>query len=240
MLASLRGDRVIAVDANPDRGTLSDKLRLETAATVRDLLNNRDKIYRYADVRGFTSQNAARDQMDLATDLQTRLPRTRAAMAAGLIDEYRARLIWRPTRHLTDADAARADEILAALAPAPAARVTALLRVIACSIARGRPAHRHAARAAVDGPHLLDITKADQRPAIVGILAQQAVEQQLVEQLAVRPGVGADDVEVPFRIRRRRDRRQPLEVGARRVVQPDLRLPGADLRHGGGEVHDGV
>ena len=30
MLASLRGDRIIAVDANPDRGTLSDKVRLET------------------------------------------------------------------------------------------------------------------------------------------------------------------------------------------------------------------
>ena len=40
-LASMRGDRVIAVDANPDRGTLSDKVRLETAATVRDLLNER-------------------------------------------------------------------------------------------------------------------------------------------------------------------------------------------------------
>jgi hypothetical protein len=64
-----------------------------------------------------TSQNAARDQMDMAADLETRLPRTRAAMAAGLIDEYRARLIWRPTRHLTDADAAYADEILAVLAP---------------------------------------------------------------------------------------------------------------------------
>jgi hypothetical protein len=63
------------------------------------------------------SQNAARDQMDMAADLETRLPRTRAALGAGLIDEYRARLIWRPTRHLTDADAARADEILAALAP---------------------------------------------------------------------------------------------------------------------------
>src|SRR6185437_14901978 len=37
-LATLRGDRVIAVDANPDRGTLSDKVRLETAATIRDLL----------------------------------------------------------------------------------------------------------------------------------------------------------------------------------------------------------
>ena len=60
-----------------------------------------------------TSQNAARDQMDLAGDLQTRLPRTWAALGAGLIDEYRARLIWRPTRHLSDADAARADEILA-------------------------------------------------------------------------------------------------------------------------------
>jgi hypothetical protein len=64
-----------------------------------------------------TSQNAARDTMDLATDLETRLPRTWAAMAAGLIDEYRARLIWRPTRCLSDADAAYADEILAPLAP---------------------------------------------------------------------------------------------------------------------------
>jgi hypothetical protein len=64
-----------------------------------------------------TSPGAARDTMDLATDLQTRLPRTWAAMGAGLIDEYRARLVWRPTRHLTDADAAHADEILAALAP---------------------------------------------------------------------------------------------------------------------------
>jgi MinD-like ATPase involved in chromosome partitioning or flagellar assembly len=55
-LASLRGDRVIAVDANPDRGTLCDKLRLETAATVRDLLNEGDHIQRYADVRAYTTQ----------------------------------------------------------------------------------------------------------------------------------------------------------------------------------------
>jgi MinD-like ATPase involved in chromosome partitioning or flagellar assembly len=56
-LASLRGDRIIAVDANPDRGTLSDKLRLETAATVRDLLNEEDQIQRYADVRAYTTQS---------------------------------------------------------------------------------------------------------------------------------------------------------------------------------------
>ena len=60
-----------------------------------------------------TSQNAALDQMDLATDLETRLPRTWAALGAGLIDEYRARLIWRPTRCLSDAGAADADELLA-------------------------------------------------------------------------------------------------------------------------------
>jgi hypothetical protein len=64
-----------------------------------------------------TSANAASDTMGLATDLETRLPRTGAALAAGLIDAYRARIIWRHTRHLSDADAARADEILAALAP---------------------------------------------------------------------------------------------------------------------------
>ena len=56
-LASLRGDRVIAVDANPDRGTLSDKLRLETAATVRDLLNEEGQIRRSADVRAYTTQS---------------------------------------------------------------------------------------------------------------------------------------------------------------------------------------
>jgi MinD-like ATPase involved in chromosome partitioning or flagellar assembly len=66
-LASLRGDRVIAVDANPDRGTLSDKVRLETAATVRDLLNERGQISRYADVRAFTSQAPSRLEV-LASD----------------------------------------------------------------------------------------------------------------------------------------------------------------------------
>ncbi|MFB9800127.1 nucleotide-binding protein, partial [Streptomonospora salina] len=67
MLASLRGDRVLAVDANPDRGTLSDKVRLETAATIRDLLNERGAVSRYADIRGFTSQADSRLEI-LASD----------------------------------------------------------------------------------------------------------------------------------------------------------------------------
>ncbi|WP_445009411.1 nucleotide-binding protein [Sinosporangium siamense] len=66
-LAQVRGDRVIAVDANPDRGTLSDKVELETAATVRDLLNERGQIKRYVDVRAFTSQTPSRLEI-LASD----------------------------------------------------------------------------------------------------------------------------------------------------------------------------
>jgi MinD-like ATPase involved in chromosome partitioning or flagellar assembly len=58
--ASLRGDRVIAVDANPDRGTLSQKIPIETTATVRHLLRDADKVTRYSDVRAYTSQGASR------------------------------------------------------------------------------------------------------------------------------------------------------------------------------------
>jgi MinD-like ATPase involved in chromosome partitioning or flagellar assembly len=58
--ASIRGDRVIAVDANPDRGTLSQKVPLETPATVRDLLRGAETIRRYSDVRRYTSQAPSR------------------------------------------------------------------------------------------------------------------------------------------------------------------------------------
>ncbi|MDT0303964.1 nucleotide-binding protein [Streptomonospora wellingtoniae] len=82
MLASLRGDRVLAVDANPDRGTLSDKVRLETAATIRDLLNERESISRYADIRAFTSQANSRLEI-LASD------RDPAVSEAFSEDDYR-------------------------------------------------------------------------------------------------------------------------------------------------------
>ena len=58
--ASLRGDRVIAVDANPDRGTLSQKIPLETTATVRHLLRDATRVRRYSDVRAYTSQGPSR------------------------------------------------------------------------------------------------------------------------------------------------------------------------------------
>ncbi|MFI0448982.1 AAA family ATPase [Actinomadura sp. 6N118] len=59
-LAAVRGDRVIAMDANPDHGTLSEKVRVETPASVRDLLQMAaGQTPRYADVRAFTSQSVS-------------------------------------------------------------------------------------------------------------------------------------------------------------------------------------
>ena len=58
--ASVRGDRVIAVDANPDRGTLSQKVPLETPSTVRHLLRDAEGISSYSDVRNYTSQGPSR------------------------------------------------------------------------------------------------------------------------------------------------------------------------------------
>lgn len=37
-LADVRGDRVLAVDANPDRGTLADRVTKQTRSTVRDIV----------------------------------------------------------------------------------------------------------------------------------------------------------------------------------------------------------
>ena len=56
-------------------------------------------------------------RIDTATELTARLPRTLAGMADGAIDLDRAMTIAARTRVMTDADAARADELLAAAAP---------------------------------------------------------------------------------------------------------------------------
>ncbi len=57
--ATLRGDRVIAVDANPDLGTLAQRVPLQTNSTVRDLIADTE-VQRYSDVRAHTSQAPSR------------------------------------------------------------------------------------------------------------------------------------------------------------------------------------
>lgn len=67
VFANLRGDRVIAVDANPDRGTLAERVPRESGATIRHLLEARERVMRYGDVRAFTSQSPTRLEV-LASD----------------------------------------------------------------------------------------------------------------------------------------------------------------------------
>jgi MinD-like ATPase involved in chromosome partitioning or flagellar assembly len=60
VFAEHRGDRVVAVDANPDPGTLGYRIRRDTTRTAKDLLANVDRLERYADVRAFASQTDLR------------------------------------------------------------------------------------------------------------------------------------------------------------------------------------
>ena len=66
--AAYRGDRVIALDGNPDAGTLGHRLRRETTATVTNLLADAGEIERYADIRGYTSQAGTRLEVVAADD----------------------------------------------------------------------------------------------------------------------------------------------------------------------------
>ena len=54
-LAEHRGDRVVALDANPDAGTFAERLTGQVDVTVRDLLDNVDSIRSFTDVSSFTS-----------------------------------------------------------------------------------------------------------------------------------------------------------------------------------------
>jgi MinD-like ATPase involved in chromosome partitioning or flagellar assembly len=60
IFAEHRGDRVVAVDANPDPGTLGYRIRRDTTRTAKDLLDNVHRLERYADVRAFASQTDLR------------------------------------------------------------------------------------------------------------------------------------------------------------------------------------
>ncbi|MEU1820531.1 SCO5717 family growth-regulating ATPase [Streptomyces roseifaciens] len=55
-LASERQDKILAIDANPDAGTLGRRVRRETGATIRDLVSAIPSLHSYMDIRRYTSQ----------------------------------------------------------------------------------------------------------------------------------------------------------------------------------------
>jgi MinD-like ATPase involved in chromosome partitioning or flagellar assembly len=59
-LAEVRHDRVIAIDANPDRGTLAERVPKSTGATVRDVVNLAAGISGFTDFAELVSKDASR------------------------------------------------------------------------------------------------------------------------------------------------------------------------------------
>lgn len=58
-LSEIRGDRILAIDADPDCGNLAERVGRQSAATVADLLSAKS-LARYNDIRAYTSINDAK------------------------------------------------------------------------------------------------------------------------------------------------------------------------------------
>jgi MinD-like ATPase involved in chromosome partitioning or flagellar assembly len=57
-LADVRDDRVLAIDANPDRGTLADRVPKQTRSTVRDLVLHAPELADFDELSGHLSQDS--------------------------------------------------------------------------------------------------------------------------------------------------------------------------------------
>ncbi|GGD85745.1 MinD/ParA family ATP-binding protein [Microbacterium murale] len=71
-LADARDDRVIAVDANPDRGTLADRIVRTHSKSVRDLVRVHEEIKGYHDVSSIVARDSTRLDV-LASDADPRI-----------------------------------------------------------------------------------------------------------------------------------------------------------------------
>jgi putative peptide zinc metalloprotease protein len=54
--STLRGDRVVAVDANPDAGNLAHRVSRPCPRTITDLLDEMELVSSYAELRDYTAQ----------------------------------------------------------------------------------------------------------------------------------------------------------------------------------------
>ena len=59
-LADVRDDRVIAIDANPDRGTLAERVHKQTRSTVRDVVTRANSINGFTDFQTLISRDETR------------------------------------------------------------------------------------------------------------------------------------------------------------------------------------
>lgn len=59
-LADVREDRIVAIDANPDRGTLAERVNKQTRATVRDIVTQAASINSFNDFSTMVSRDETR------------------------------------------------------------------------------------------------------------------------------------------------------------------------------------
>ncbi|MET0735891.1 MAG: MinD/ParA family protein [Microbacterium sp.] len=71
-LADARDDRIIAVDANPDRGTLAERISRHSGNTVRDLVRDRGEVVGYNDLSTIVARDETRLDV-LASDSDPRV-----------------------------------------------------------------------------------------------------------------------------------------------------------------------
>lgn len=90
--AMLRGDRVVAVDANPDAGNLAYRVGSHPGRTLTDLLADADRIDRYAVLREYLTQAPDSGLEVLASDDDPRITLALDRQAYGrvieLLDHY--------------------------------------------------------------------------------------------------------------------------------------------------------
>ncbi len=82
--SDLRGDRVVAVDANPDAGNLAHRVSVPNERTITDVLGELEHIDTYAKLRAYTSQAPDSRLEVLASDDDPRI-----GMALDRIDYHR-------------------------------------------------------------------------------------------------------------------------------------------------------
>ncbi|MDN5795041.1 MAG: MinD/ParA family protein [Intrasporangium sp.] len=90
--SGLRGDRVVAVDANPDAGNLAHRVAVPNERTITDVLGDLERIDTYAKLRAYTSQAPDSRLEVLASDDDPRigmaLDRTDYHRLIGLLDRF--------------------------------------------------------------------------------------------------------------------------------------------------------
>lgn len=90
-LALVREDRVIAIDANPDRGTLAERFARTTEKTVRDVVNKAASIKSFSDFSQYVSRDKTRlDVLASDTDpmLSEAFDESDYNVVANLVERY--------------------------------------------------------------------------------------------------------------------------------------------------------